>query len=426
MSSTPEQAVPDTLLATRPAEADNLAMIARQAIVDSHQAVFGYELFDRSTASDAHSAASDAALLFNALSYAGTESLVGEKLVFINCTHESLSGGHLELIHPEKVVLEVPTLPESATLQEIEERIPTLAGLRKQGFRLAFSEQILRRQYVSWLPLAAFIKLDMMTFAPETAESLVKFSRAHTNAQLIAEKVESAEQHQLMADLGVRLFQGYWFAKPALVQAHTIRPSQATVVQLINLVRKQASTAEIEDLLKKDPTLSFNLLRFINSSGFGLSCEITSFRHAVMILGLKKLFRWAALLMTTSRAGGAPPAVGQTAVVRGRLMELLAGELLPPEECDNAFVVGVFSLLDTMLGVPLDKALESVALPEPVMDALLRGTGVFAPFLELTRACESGDEAAFAKNAEALHLSNRQVNWAHLQALTWAESLNDE
>ena len=243
MSSTPEQAVPDTLLATRPAEADNLAMIARQAIVDSHQAVFGYELFDRSTASDAHSAASDAALLFNALSYAGTESLVGEKLVFINCTHESLSGGHLELIHPEKVVLEVPTLPESATLQEIEERIPTLAGLRKQGFRLAFSEQILRRQYVSWLPLAAFIKLDMMTFAPETAESLVKFSRAHTNAQLIAEKVESAEQHQLMADLGVRLFQGYWFAKPALVQAHTIRPSQATVVQLINLVRKQASTA---------------------------------------------------------------------------------------------------------------------------------------------------------------------------------------
>ena len=423
MSSTPEQAVPDTLLATRPAEADNLAMIARQAIVDSHQAVFGYELFDRSTASDAHSAASDAALLFNALSYAGTESLVGEKLVFINCTHESLSGGHLELIHPEKVVLEVPTLPESATLQEIEERIPTLAGLRKQGFRLAFSEQILRRQYVSWLPLAAFIKLDMMTFAPETAESLVKFSRAHTNAQLIAEKVESAEQHQLMADLGVRLFQGYWFAKPALVQAHTIRPSQATVVQLINLVRKQASTAEIEDLLKKDPTLSFNLLRFINSSGFGLSCEITSFRHAVMILGLKKLFRWAALLLTTSRAGGSPPVVGTTAVVRGRLMELLAAELMPPEECDNAFVVGVFSLLDTMLGVSMEKAMESVALPQPVVDALLHNTGPFAPFLALAKACEASDDAAFARYAEDLHLSNRQVNWAHLQALTWAEDL---
>ncbi|MDU7589285.1 MAG: HDOD domain-containing protein, partial [Acidovorax sp.] len=195
------------------------------------------------------------------------------------------------------------------------------------------------------------------------------------------------------------------------------------IIQLINLVRQQASTGEIEELLKKDPTLSFNLLRFINSSGFGLSCEVTSFRHAVMILGLKKLFRWAALLMTTSRASGSPPAVGQTAVVRGRLMELLAAELLPPEECDNAFVVGVFSLLDAMLGVPLEHALETVALPQPVLDALLHNKGVFAPFLELTKACESGDDEAFARTAEALHLSNRQVNWAHLQALAWAESL---
>jgi EAL and modified HD-GYP domain-containing signal transduction protein len=107
-------------------------------------------------------------------------------------------------------------------------------------------------------------------------------------------------------------------------------------------------------------------------------------------------------------------------------MELLAAELLPPEECDNAFVVGVFSLLDTMLGIPLEQALETVALPEPVTDALLRNQGVFAPFLELTKACESGDDATFARTAEALHLSNHQVNMAHLQALTWAETLGEE
>ncbi|MFT4243483.1 MAG: HDOD domain-containing protein [Acidovorax sp.] len=427
MSSTPDQDAPEALASPAAAPVDdNIAIIARQAIVDEHRAVYGYELFDRSTASDAHTAASDAALLFNALSYAGTEALVGKKTVFINCTHDSLSGGHLELIHPEKVVLEVPPLPDGAAQEEIDGRVPTLQALRERGFRLAFDQQSLKRAYTHWLPLASFVKLDMMAFKPELAAPLVKFATTHSKATLVAEKVETAEQYEMMRDLGVKLFQGFWFAHPSLVKATTIRPAQATIIQLINLVRKQASTAEIEELLKKDPTLSFNLLRFINSSGFGLSCEITSFRHAVMILGLKKLFRWAALLMTTSRAGGAPPAVGQTAVVRGRLMELLAAELLSPEDCDNAFVVGVFSLLDTMLGVPLDKALESVALPEPVMDALLHNKGVFAPFLDLTRACESGDEAAFAKAADALHLSNRQVNWAHLQALAWAESLNDE
>ncbi len=427
MSSLPASEVPATENAATKGDDGNVAIIARQAIVDEHRAVFGYELFDRSTALDSHTAASDAALLFNALSYAGSEALVGKKTVFVNCTHDSLAGGHLELIHPEKVVLEVPTLPENATPEDIEGRIATFDALRQRGFRLAFNQNVLRRGYAGWLPQAAFIKLDMKAFKPEIAEPLVKFARANApQAQIVAEKVETAEQYQRMADLGVKLFQGYWFAHPSLVKAQTIRPSQATIIQLINLVRKQASTAEIEDLLKKDPTLSFNLLRFINSSGFGLSCEITSFRHAVMILGLKKLFRWAALLMTTSRQGGTPPAVGQTAVVRGRLMELLAAELLPPEECDNAFVVGVFSLLDAMLGVPLERALESVALPEPVLDALLRNQGVFAPFLELTRACESGDDAAFARTAEALHLSNHQVNMAHLQALAWAESLGEE
>ena len=404
-------------------EAQNQVVIARQAILDEQRTVFGYELFDRSTAADAHTAASDAALLFNALSYAGSEALVGKKTVFINCTHDSLAGGHLELIHPEKVVLEVPTLGAQATAEQIEQYIPTLQAVRTRGFRLAFNQDVLRRAYSSWVPLASFIKLDMQAFKPELAEPLVKFAQAHSQATLVAEKVETAEQYQRMASLGVKLFQGYWFAQPSLVKAQTIRPSQATIIQLINLVRLQASTGEIEELLKKDPTLSFNLLRFINSSGFGLSCEVTSFRHAVMILGLKKLFRWAALLMTTSRASGSPPAVGQTAVVRGRLMELLAAELLPPEECDNAFVVGVFSLLDAMLGVPLERALETVALPQPVLDALLHNKGVFAPFLELTKACESGDDEAFARTAEALHLSNRQVNWAHLQALAWAESL---
>jgi len=425
MSQPPDNAPEDATASPEAVAASDMAVIARQAIVDAKRVVVGYELFDRSTAHDAHTAASDAALLFNALSYGGAEALVGKLTVFINCTHESLAGGHLELVHPDKVVLEVPTLPEGATPEAIDACIGTFEGLKTRGFKLAFDQQVLRRPYAGWLPMASYIKFDMSAFKPELAAPLVQFARNYSQAELVAEKVETAEQFQRMSDLGVKLFQGYWFAKPSMVQAKTVRPSQAIIIQLINLVRRQASSAEIEDLLKKDPTLSFNLLRFINSSGFGLQCEITSFRHAVMILGLKKLFRWAALLLTTSRAGGSPPAVGTMAVVRGRLMELLAQELLPQEECDNAFVVGVFSMLDTMLGMPLESALSSVALPESVVDALLHDRGVFAPFLALTKACESGDEAAFAYNAGQLQLSNHQVNWAHLQALAWAESLGE-
>jgi EAL and modified HD-GYP domain-containing signal transduction protein len=142
-----------------------------------------------------------------------------------------------------------------------------------------------------------------------------------------------------------------------------------------------------------------------------------------MLLGLNRLFKWAALLMTTSNAAHTPPAVGVTAVVRGRLMELLALDQLSPEDCDNAFVVGVFSLLDTMLGMPMEAALATVAMPPQVVDALLHRTGPLAPFLELTIACESSDDAAFARSIETLKLNSNHVNWAHLQALAWAETL---
>ena len=397
--------------------------IARQAIVDYAGAVFGYELFDRSRTPQTHDAASDAQLLFNALSHADNGALVDNRTLFINCTHEGLASGHLELVQPDRIVLEMPSVPGNTT-EEIARRLPGLNDARKRGFRLAFNHTVLTAAYLPWLPLANFIKVDLRLLRPDLVEPIVRMAQKKTDAQIIMEKVETAEQQQQAKELGVLLFQGYWFARPSVVTGQTIRPSQAVIIQLINQVRQQASTAEIEEVLKHDASLSFNLLRFINSSGFGLQTEITSFRHAVMMLGLKKLFRWAALLLTTSHAVGIPPAVGTTAIVRGRLMELLAIDLkLPAEECDNAFVTGVFSLLDTMLGMPMDKALEAIALPDSVISALLLQRGPLAPLLDLCEACETGDDAVFARAAQELNLDNQQINWAHLQALAWAETL---
>jgi c-di-GMP-related signal transduction protein len=398
--------------------------IARQAILNAKREVFGYELFDRSVKIDEHTAASDAQMLFNVLSLTDNQALAGQKAIFVNCTHESLSAGHLDLVELPSIVLELPALPASK-LDQIEDYVPRLQEMQRRGFRLAFDQSILMSPYACWLPLASFIKIDLSTVGERALEALVRRAQNQSKAVLIAEKVESSVQYAQASALGVSLFQGYWFARPVLVQGHTVRPAQAAILQLINLVRKQASTNEIEEIFKREPTLSFNLLRFINSAGFGMRTEITSFKHAVMLLGLKRLFKWAALLMTTSRAGDLPPAVGSTAVVRGRLMELLALHILPAEDCDNAFVVGVFSLLDTMLGISMPNALATLALPSSINDALLTRTGPFAPFLDLTIACETGDDNAFARSAIALGLDSNQVNMAHLEALTWAESFTD-
>ncbi len=227
------------------------------------------------------------------------ESPLGNKTIFINCTHDSLAGGHLDLIAPQRVVLEVPPLPVS-DVDQIDTACP-ICRISSAGVPLAFDYSVLTQPYAPWLALASFIKFDLSIVRPQSVGSFVKLAQAKSSAQLIAEKVETPAQYAMVHALGVGLFQGFWFAKPVVEQGQSVRPGQAVILQLINLVRKQASTADIEEVLKRDPTLSFNLLRFINSAGFGMRSEVTSFKHAVMLLGLNRLFKWAALLLTTSR-----------------------------------------------------------------------------------------------------------------------------
>ena len=237
--------------------------IARQAIVNAERGFFGYELFDRSQSPNEHSAASDAAMLFNVLSHADHGALIERKTIFINCTHQTLAGGHLELIQPERAVLEIPPLPEG-TAEDIEMQSHKLAEISQRGFRLAFDESVLTEPYASWLSLATFIKIDISKHTEQALTDIIRRAQRFTLAQLIAEKVETAAQHEMLAALGISLFQGFWFAKPVLITGQILRPAQAAIIQLMNLVRKQASTAEIEDVLKREPTLSFNLLKFIN------------------------------------------------------------------------------------------------------------------------------------------------------------------
>ena len=399
------------------------AMIARQALVDQQGEVAGYEFFNRSRGLARDNAYSEVSLIFAALSHAGCDALMGSKPIFVQCTHESLTSGHLDLVSSDNVVLVIEPLGLVAT-KEVLARLPTLQALRERGFGLCFHHTVLESVYAPWLPLADFIKFDLAVLRPGQLAVLVGYAQRHTNAQLIADKVENEQQYKQLQEMGLRWFQGYWFSRPALVESRVLAPAQASIVQLINLLRQQAAAEAIEDVLKKDAALAFNLMRLINSAGLGMTREITSFRQAVLILGLKKMFRWAALLLTASKFGNLPSSVGQTAVVRGRLMELLALDLLGEDEADQAFVVGVFSLLDVMLQIPMDATLKLVNVPENVSTALLHRTGTLGALLELAEACEAGPDQLNDRSASLLRLSPLQINAAHLQALSWTDNLS--
>ena len=250
------------------------AALSRQAIVDERRAVFGYALFEQP-----RDRANDSTVVLDAVSDSGSNALAGEKIVFIHCAVENLEAVHLDLLDPEKVVLEVATL-DGSSAQDIERGRIALAKIREAGFRLAFGPAVLEPAYASWRAMASFIKLEMTGLSTEQAERAVKSTKASSNAQVVAEQVDTVEQYEMMKRFGVKLFQGQWFSQPATISDKSVQASQATIIQLINLVRREADLDEIEELIKRDPTLSFKLLRMINSCGFGLSAEITSFRHA--------------------------------------------------------------------------------------------------------------------------------------------------
>lgn len=214
-----------------------------------------------------------------------------------------------------------------------------------------------------------------------------------------------------------------WFFLHGVPVTNRLNPAHAQIVRVLNLVRHNADVREIEAALKHDLTLSFKLLRYINSVGFGLSCEIQSFRHAVTILGYDKLNRWLSLLLVTASKDPAAPALMQTAIARGRFMELVAQNSFDRAERDNLFITGTFSLLDILLGAHMQTALEQMHLPEVINDALLRREGVFAPFLELALACERDDIATLEAQAGALQLDAAEVNHAQVEALAFADSL---
>jgi EAL and modified HD-GYP domain-containing signal transduction protein len=195
------------------------------------------------------------------------------------------------------------------------------------------------------------------------------------------------------------------------------------IVELMARVDEGEDVERLEQTLKRDPSLAFKLLRYMNSAAFGLPVEVSSFRHAIMLLGYARLKRWLALLLTTASKDHSMRPIMYGALRRGLLMEELARGMDEREMRDEMFICGLFSLLDHMLKAPFEKLLQSIPVPERVRQALVDDSGPFLPYLELVRAIESENVFDYRERAEALMLGAGEINASVLRALHKAAQL---
>lgn len=240
---------------------------------------------------------------------------------------------------------------------------------------------------------------------------------------IIVGDVQSKEMRYYAREIGAQLLCGEWYLTAEANGANGASSAHNTMLELMNLVRAEAPIAQIESVLKRDPALAFKLLRYINSAGFGLSCEVKSFRHAVTILGYKNLARWLTLLLATAGTSDLAPAMLREAVVRGRFTELLGADLFEHDDRDNLFIVGVFSLLPPILQMPMKRLLEQVSLPGDINDALLRREGPYGPLLRLAMTLEDPSAQDVDTLAQQLQLPAVEVNRRHAEAIVWSHRL---
>jgi EAL and modified HD-GYP domain-containing signal transduction protein len=396
--------------------------LARQPIVDGKHKLIGYELLFRGSAhantakiDDAYQAGLNvmAATLFDM----GTEWLLKGKLAFINMDQASLMSDFVSLLPPQKIVIEI-----LETVTATPELLARLDALKEAGFRFALDKLHPGANADKLIPYASYIKLDVAELGREGTAKIVR-NLTKQPARLVAEKVESTEVFNWCQSLGFHYFQGYYFAHPEHLMAKVLTPAHAIILQLMDKVRKEADVKEIEALFKNDVALTFKLLRYINSAGFGLSCEIQSIRHAVSILGMQPLYRWLTLLLATAGNNPASPAQARTAITRGRLCELLGAHYMSRSDQDNLFITGVFSLLDAMLDTPMEEILDRLIIQDTIADALLKRTGVYGPVLALAEACESQNPERIEEFTDMLMLSPEDITKDHLQALAWTEQI---
>jgi EAL and modified HD-GYP domain-containing signal transduction protein len=194
-------------------------------------------------------------------------------------------------------------------------------------------------------------------------------------------------------------------------------PDYATIIELMSMIERDADPGEMENLIRRDAALAYKLLRFINSPGFGLSVEVQSFRHAVMMLGYGRLKRWLALLLTTACKDANLRPVMVASFRRGVFLEHLIGADQDTSLRDEVFILGVFSLLDKLMKKPFDQLLGNLAVPESVYETLEDGSGPYVPYLRIVEAIEQGPDAALTDALDACLMTLADCNRAVLRTL---------
>ena len=394
--------------------------VARQPILTREQKVFGYELLFRDgvenvfRASDPEAAARstlDSTLLM------GFDVLCDGHKAFINCTRDLLLKDGITLLPAEQTVVEI--------LEQVEPDDLVVAAclrLKSGGYTIALDDFVANDPREPMAPLVDILKVDFERTNRAEQIALVK-QYAPSGRRMLAEKVETQDQFAAAQEMGYVYFQGYFFRRPEVLRAREIPTNQMNYLRLLAAVSKdEMDLREVEQIIKTEASILYRLLRYLNSPIFGMRNEIHSIRHGLAILGEREIRRWIRLVTLVSAGEQKSSDLVLSALVRARFCELVASKI--PRTQSDLFLVGMVSMMDAILEIPMEEILDKIALDKDTKSVLSGTGGRLQPVYELMLAQEAGKWQPARESAERLHITESETGEMWWQAMQWGRQVS--
>ncbi len=389
--------------------------VARQPILDRSQNVFGYEILFRNGVEDYFNAdpelaarsTLDSSLLF------GIDTLCDHRRAFVNCTREVLFKDLITLLPPNQAVAEI-----LETVEPDDRVIAACQRLKAAGYLIALDDFAPNDPRLPLCEFADIIKVDFRATKPEERAGMMR-RFATSKCQMLAEKLETPHEFNQARDMGFVLFQGFFFCRPEVVIGRELPASRLHYLRLLEMVsRSELDLRELETMLKREASICYRLLRYLNSPIFGFALEIKSIRHAMAVLGEREMRRWIRLVVAVGAAEQKCSELILMGLARARFCELLSNRL---QSHSDLFLMGLLSIMDAILEISADVLLEQLPVEREIKAALLGQKSSLRPLYQLMLAQESGEWTQSSELAKQLKLTDEEVASTWWQAMQWAQ-----
>ena len=393
--------------------------VARQPIFNRDKEIVAYELLYRNSLKNffdpsVSSSKATSILITNSHINIGMDNLVEDKYAFINFDSTLINNDIPSLLNKDSVVIEVleDVKPDRVFLSN-------LLALKKQGYKLALDDFTLDYPYQNTIPLYDIIKVDFMLAGLDGAKKIMdKYKNG--KRKFIAEKIETVSEFNTALDMGYDYFQGFFFSKPEIIQGKAATSINMQFLKLKEEINKnEVDFNNISKIIESDIGLSYKLLRLVNS--FSLNSQVSSIRHALAILGVKEIEKWLNFIMISDFVADGADEVVRLSIIRSRFAELIAEHSNQPQMKYQASLVGLFSMIDVVMGKPFDKIFKEIPMSQNVKDAITnKPTSPLYDMFQVVLSYEKADWDTLDNYTSKLLLNSSEIPDLYFESVSWA------